>query len=290
MRGGEGTVGEFLDLALAVKTDANATVLDSALGKVELIDKMIATDEDRKRLDGVALREFGPVYAALGAADRHEPWDKEELRGTLFGALGQAGDPAVQERAKKVANELFSGHKIARDSGDLSIADAAVALAAQKGDAAMYDKLMALGQNARDPDLKEEALHLLTRFQDPLLVIRTLRYAVSDAARNQDSWALIALLLTRRQTQDLAWQFVQQHWPEIEKKATESSEARIVEGAGAFCSAERRDEVASFFAAHPVASAERTLAKSIDSIDDCIHLRTAQEPELRKWLDAHGAP
>jgi aminopeptidase N/puromycin-sensitive aminopeptidase len=287
MRGGEGSVGEFLDLALAVKTDTNAAVLDNALGKMELVDKMIATDEDRKRLDGLVLREFGPMYAGLGAPVKHEGWEKEELRGTLFGALGQAGDPAVLERANKVADELFSGHKIAKDSGDLSIADAAVALAAQKGDAAMYDKLMALGQNARDPDLKEEALHLLTRFQDPLLVIRTLRYAVSDEARNQDSWALIALLLTRRPTQDLAWQFVQQHWPEIEKKATESSEERIVEGAGGFCSVERRDDVVSFFAAHPVPSAERTLAKSIDSINDCIHLRAAQEPELRKWLDVH---
>jgi aminopeptidase N/puromycin-sensitive aminopeptidase len=46
--------------------------------------------------------------------------------------------------------------------------------------------------------------------------------------------------------------------------------------------------VASFFAAHPVVSAERTLAKSIDSINECIHLRAAQEPDLRQWLDAHG--
>ena len=46
--------------------------------------------------------------------------------------------------------------------------------------------------------------------------------------------------------------------------------------------------MASFFAAHPVASTQRTLAKSIDSINDCIHLRAVQEPELRQWLDAHA--
>jgi aminopeptidase N/puromycin-sensitive aminopeptidase len=61
-----------------------------------------------------------------------------------------------------------------------------------------------------------------------------------------------------------------------------------VEAAGAFCTAERRDEVASFFAAHPVVGSERTLAKSVENIDDCIHVRAAQEPELRAWLDAHG--
>ena len=55
-----------------------------------------------------------------------------------------------------------------------------------------------------------------------------------------------------------------------------------MEATGTFCTVERRDEVVSFFAAHPVGSAERTLAKSIDSINECIHLRAAQEPALRK--------
>jgi aminopeptidase N/puromycin-sensitive aminopeptidase len=152
----------------------------------------------------------------------------------------------------------------------------------------MYEKMLQVAQTATDPNLKEDALHTLTRFQSPELVARTLEYAVSDAVHSQDSWTLIARLLGQRETQDLAWAFVRQHWAEIERKSTENSGARIVEAAGGFCSVERRDEVASFFAAHPVKAAERTLAKSLDNIDDCVALRTAQEPELRLWLDAHA--
>jgi hypothetical protein len=48
----------------------------------------------------------------------------------------------------------------------------------------------------------------------------------------------------------------------------------------------QRDEVASFFATHKVDAAERTLAKAIDSINDCIQLRAAQEPSLHEWLAA----
>ena len=69
MRAGEGSVGEFLDLALGVKADPSATVLESALGKIGAIGTQIATDEDRKRLDGVVRREFGGVYAGLGRAE-----------------------------------------------------------------------------------------------------------------------------------------------------------------------------------------------------------------------------
>jgi aminopeptidase N/puromycin-sensitive aminopeptidase len=294
MHGGQGTVGEFLDLALAVKQDPNATVLDSALGKVETVGKTIATDGDRARLDAVVRREFGPVYAGLGTPGKREPWERVELRETLFGALGEAGDPAVLAQAERVTNDLFAGHKAGANpganAGDSAIVDAAVALAAAKGDAEMYDKLVRVGRNTADPGLKEDTLRLLTRFQAPALVARTLEYAVSDEVRSQDSWTLIALLLTRRETQEQAWAFVEQHWAAIQRKATVNSGARIVEATGAFCSAQKRDEVASFFAAHPVESAERTLAKALGSIDACIHLRATQEPELRRWLDAHQGP
>ena len=284
VRAGQGTVGGFLDLVLAVKQDPNAAVLDSALGRVGLIERQIATDAERERLNAVVRREFGPVDAALGGPQKHEKDDHADLREMLFEALGDAKDPAVLAEAESMATQLFAGQKVA----DPVLADAAVALATAKGDTAMYEKLLRVGKSATDPDMKEAALRALTRFEAPELMMRTLLYAVSDEVRNQDSWTLIALLLERRATQDLAWEFVQQHWDAIERKATESSRERIVEAAGAFCTVERRDEVASFFAAHPVEGAERPLAKSVDSINDCIHLRAAQEPELRAWLAAHG--
>ncbi len=285
MQAGEGTVGEFLDLTLAVKQDPNATVLESALEKVETIEARIATDADRERLDAVVRREFGGVYASLGGPRWHETDDREDLREVLFEALGRAGDPAVLTQASIETSALFAGKK----PTDAAVMDAAVSLSAAKGDAAMYEKMMGLAQTATAPDMKEDALRMLTRFQTPALVERTLEYAVSDKVRNQDSWILIALLLERRATQDAAWAFVQAHWTEIARRATENSGARIVAATGAFCTVERRDEVARFFAVHPVASAQRTLAKSLDSIDDCIRLRAAQEPELRRWLDAQAA-
>ena len=285
MRAGEGSVGEFLDLALALKQSSNATVMESALGKIGAIETRIATDDDRKRLDGVIQRQFGGVYTGLGKSTRHEADDRAELRETLFEALGRAGDPAVLAEAASQTKALLAGQSATADA----VADAAVALVAAKGDAAMYEKMLRLAQTSTDPDLKEDALHTLTRFQSPGLVARTLEYAVSDEVRSQDSWTLIVRLLERRETQDQAWAFVQQHWPEIERNSTVSSGARIVAAAGAFCTVEQRDEVIGFFQAHPVESSERTLAKSIDNINDCAALRTAQEPKLRQWLDAHGA-
>src|SRR5262249_29617472 len=92
MRSGEGTVGEFLDLALAVKSDKDPTVMESVLGRIDAVGIRIAADEDRAALDAVVRREFGPVYAAMGGAKRHESDDHVELREALFQALGNAHD------------------------------------------------------------------------------------------------------------------------------------------------------------------------------------------------------
>jgi len=280
----QGSVGDFLDLVLAVKQDTNATVLDGALDKVDGIRARIATDADRERLDAVVRRELGPVYAAMGGAQKHESDDHADLRVTLFEALGEAEDPAVMAEAESMTKQLFAGEK----SADPVLGDAAVALATEKGDTAMYEKLLQVSRATSDPDMKEAALRALTRFDAPELVMRTLLYAVSDQVRNQDTWVLITPLLARRATQDLAWEYVMQHWAAIEQKATASSGLRIVEATSAFCTVERRDEVASFFAAHRVEGDDRALAKSIDSINDCIRLREAQEPALRKWLDGRA--
>ena len=284
MRGEMGSVGDYLDLAIAVKRDSEAIVIDTALGKVEAVGKLIATDEDRARLNAVVRREFGPVYAAMKTGGTHTDWKQGDLRSTLYEALGEAGDAGVLGEAQAITAGLLLGRRPA----DSVVADASVGLVARHGDTAMYDKLVAVAQSSTDPGLKTDALHLLTRFEEPLLVIRTLEYAVSDDVRSQDSWALIALLLERRETQDLAWQYLEQHWPAVSRKLTVNAGTRIVEAAGSFCSAAKRDEVKQFFTEHPVAS-DRALQRTLESISGCVRLREAQEPRLRHWLDLHAA-
>jgi aminopeptidase N len=281
MRAGRGSVGEFLDLALALKQDQNGAVVEDALDRVADVKERIASDDDRARLNTAIRSEFGPVYAAMGKPEKRESNDRLQIRGTLFQTLGDANDPGVLAEAEELTNQLFAGQK----TGRLAILDAAITLTVAHGDAAMYEKLLRVAENATDPDLKTDALHTLARFTDPKLVQRTLDYGASGKVRNQDSWALFALLLQRRETREQAWEYVQEHWETIVAQGTVNSGERIVEATGAFCSVKQRDEVQSFFAAHPVESAERTLKKAVDSINDCIQVRATEEPKLKVWLD-----
>jgi len=102
--------------------------------------------------------------------------------------------------------------------------------------------------------------------------------------RNQDSWIVLVLLLRQRESQDQTWDYIQHHWDKVHAQFTTNSGVRVVNATGSFCTVEKRDEVASFFATHKVDAAERTLAKAIDSINDCIQLRANQQPSLHQWL------
>jgi aminopeptidase N/puromycin-sensitive aminopeptidase len=106
--------------------------------------------------------------------------------------------------------------------------------------------------------------------------------------RSQDSPTLLALMLEHPEMQDQAWDFVRAHWDEVLRKAPPGSGARIIAAAGTFCSVRQRESVASFFAAHPVEGAERTLRRSLEQIDDCVRLRELEQPLLREWLDGHS--
>ncbi|MDE3105062.1 MAG: ERAP1-like C-terminal domain-containing protein, partial [Acidobacteriota bacterium] len=282
------SVTDVLELLLAMRNDPSPEVLDTVASRLRAIDDQIVSSQDRDRYHAVLRAAFRPVFAALGPSSPRDPFDRQMLRTHLLELLGEAQDADALAEAQTVAAHVLAPRRRAYTGVDPMFADAAVALAAEHGDAALYDRMQALTQAVADPDLQSDALRLLARFQSPLLVIRTLDYAVSGQVKNQDSWSLIAELLRNRQTSALAWEYVQQHWPQVKAQLTTNSGGHIVAATGGFCTPQLRDEVADFFASHPVEAADRTLALTLESIDSCIRVRAVQQPQLHAWLLLHA--
>jgi aminopeptidase N len=220
VRSGQGTVGEYLDLVLALKQDPNAAVLDLAHRQLERVDSDIATDEDRAELAAVMRHQFGPVYAALGSPVKGEPFDRQQLRGTLFEMLGAAQDPAVLAQAQQLTTRALAVDNKKDKTLDATLSDAAVLVSASNGDAALYDKLLAISRNSGDPGEKTDALRTLARFRDPALVNRTLDYLVSGEVRNQDTWIVLIALLRDRATRDQTWEYMQKNWDKVHAQLT----------------------------------------------------------------------
>jgi aminopeptidase N len=95
-------------------------------------------------------------------------------------------------------------------------------------------------------------------------------------------------VLENEDGQQLAWDFVRQHWSEIEKAGGPFASAEIVRATSSFCDAGMRDQVTEFFQAHKIAAADRTYRQSIERINNCIDLKSQQETHLASWLGQHG--
>ena len=288
-RAGQGSIGDYLDLALALKQDPNAEVLGTTLSTLDQVLARLATDEDATRLKAILRAQYGPIYAALGPDTaentRNDSFDRHQIRTELYQALGFADDPAILDQARRITDELFAQKKPA----EADLVDVSVGLAASKGDEDFYNGVLAVSQRATDPGLQIESLQILTRFQKPDLIARTLDYAVSGKVRNQDSWILIAIELSQRETRPTAWPWVQQHWNKVSAQLTTASGGQLVSATGSFCTVAEREQVASFFATHKVEAADRSLTKALDSIDACVRLKQTQEPSLREWLSRNAA-
>jgi aminopeptidase N len=285
-RADQDTVANFLTLVVTLKGDPNSNVVETALSKTRVIMSKIADSTDRGSLEAILHTQFAPVYAALGKPSSSDSLDKQELRALLFGFLGATKDPAVVAQARTLADKIYSAANARSTDPNLDPAfqNAAIGIAAANGDAGLYDKILKASKTLLNPEQQTQALITLASFEDPALVKRTLDYVVSGAVRNQDSWILLARLLANPTTQVQTWDYIRQNWEKVQAQFTTNSGVRVVAAVGSFCSVAQREEVTTFFASHPVDASERTLAKSVQSIADCIQLRAAQQPSLHQWL------
>jgi aminopeptidase N/puromycin-sensitive aminopeptidase len=274
-------VGDELDLVAAVKGDSSDAVVDSALTAVSQIkDRIASTDAEREAINAWVRKNFKPALERLGAPSANDSPDKQELRATLFAALGAAKDPDVIAQSKVVAERYLADPA----SVNATLAQAALGVAAANGDAAFFDELQKVYETSANPELAEGALRRLAAFQDPALAKRALEYTLSGKVRNQDSPGLLARTITSPSTRDLAWAYIQQNWDKVKTQITPLSASRLVGATGNFCSAEARDQVVSFLSTHKVASSQRALKRATDQINDCIELRANQGAQLQEWL------
>jgi aminopeptidase N len=202
-------------------------------------------------------------------------------------ALGYAGrDPQIIAQAQALTAKALRDPRAL----DPTVAIAAFALAAENGDAALYDQIMAKLQGS-NASLEDYYLYFrtLSKFRDRKLLQRTLEYAISPAVRSQDTLGLIAAVMKNPTGTALAWNFVGHHWAEIAKVGGGFTSAEVVAATSAFCDERMHDEVQDFFLTHAVPAAARTLKQSLESIHECIDLKSTQTRELSAWLQQRGA-
>jgi aminopeptidase N len=287
VRVGREPVGDYLAFVQGLQPDRNRAVLDDVLGHLAYIGQYLANDSDRDSYRTWLRQLLSPAFTEVGWEPKPGESDEQKsLRGRLINVLGyDARDPQVLAQAREIADKFMADPT----SVDREVAGGAFSLAALNGDQAFYDHLMTALKNAKTPEEYYEYQDALTRFSDPGLLRRTLDFAVSPDVRSQDALQVIARVLDNPAGEKLAWDFIQSHWDAVAKAGGPFASAEVVGATSVFCDAGMRNQVTDFFAAHKVAAAERTFRQSIERINNCVDLKSQQQPQLASWLGQHGS-
>ena len=286
MRANKATVGDYLNLVAALKSDPSAEVFSNSAGRLGTIcDRVASTKEERDELAAWVRHNFAPEYAKLGPAAPGDSPDKRELRAHLLALLVDHGNDAdVSAQARQIADRYLDDPA----SVDPTLGQAALEVSAENGDAALFDRLQKVYETSTDPELQETALRLLVQFDNPALLERALEYSVSSKVRNQDAAIQLAIGLQIPENRDATWNFVKTHWDQVQADLTTEMGSILVSYSGSFCTTEAHDDVKNFFTSHPVPASDVALKHALENIDGCVELRRLQEPNLKAWLAAHA--
>jgi len=285
VRAGTHDVGSYLALASALGSETSDPVLASLTGSLRAIDRQMTTPETRPAFRAWVSSLLGPNAADAAAAAARSTGDDSAStrRAVLLRQLGEVGDPAAVKEARALVDQELTTPK----TTDPTVLDAAVTVAAASGDAALYEKYLARSKSAVDPEDRYRFLYGLTSFSDPALIRRTMEYALGPEVRTQDTTNVIAQLFANEAARPLAWDMLRERWDAVQKKTGEFiGNTTIVNGLSGFCDAGRAAEIKTFFAAHPVPDAERTLSQVLERVSGCAMQAAAQKPKLEAALKA----
>jgi aminopeptidase N len=287
VQAGKQSVADYLDLIGRMGADHERIVLEAEMQPLFTISSDLVDPADRGRFAELVRNFVGPTVKRLGWSPAVGESDEDrELRPRLLYLMGGVGqDSETVQQAQRLADQYLRD----RSSLDVSLVRVVLNLAARNGDLALYERYADAAKAAKSPEEYLNFLAGLESFTQPELVERTLAMSLAPEVRSQDAPSVIAAMLYNSETRKQAWAWTKEHWSEVQSRFTISSGARVVAATGAFCDQADRKGVQDFFAAHPVESSERTLAKALHYIDECVDLRAQQSPKLAAWLKNGGS-
>jgi aminopeptidase N len=283
VRAGRHSISSYLDLISAFGREPAAEVLGAVGDRLATINSELTDDATRPKFKAFVRMLLEPAYQAVGF-DRgaNDSEDSRTRRNVILEALGLVADDAdVVEKSRRAVSNALDGLAPL----DPIVAGTLVSIAAAHGDAAMFDAYKTAASKAANPQEYYRYLYALTSFRDPALVQRALEYSLTSDVKSQDAALYLASLIGNPASRERAWAFAKARWTDLQPKiAISGGDLNFVSSLSAFCSAEARDDVRTFFAAHRLPAADRALKQTIERIDSCVALRERQQPAFGAWL------
>lgn len=281
----------ILSLLKGFSTEPEFVVWDEVTTRVASVrNAWIFEDEDVKS----ALKSFQRDLVSDKAHQlgwhfvKDEDHIQQQFKSLLFGAAGLAGDEKVVNAAFDMFNRFKNG-----DRGAIhpNLRSCVYAIVLQTGGEEEYNVVLNEYRNAATSDERNTALRSIGRARDPKLISRTLEMPLSEEVKGQDIYLPLGGLRTHKEGIGALWNWMKEHWEEIEKKLPPglSMLGSVVQVCtSSFTTEEQMREIQDFFANRSTKGFDQGLAQSLDSIRAKSRWVRSSREEVRAWLKENG--
>jgi puromycin-sensitive aminopeptidase len=286
VRAGLAPIESVLELVAALGDESDPHVLQALRAPLGFLAEQIAPAAGAAtlaRLRGWLVDRFGQQLEMLGWEPAAAEADAVRLRrAAVLAILGEIAEwePVVAEAERRFPRWLEN-----RASLEPNLADTVATLAARVGNEARFDSILAAIDNACTPQERRRLLLSLAEFRERALVDRALALTLTETVQTQDVVLVLGRALANRDARERAWAFVKRRWSALHHRLPPMLATRLVEATPNLQTLDHRRDVAAFFKAHPLPTAKRALAQSLERFDLNAELRRRAAPGLTRWLE-----
>ena len=261
---------EFIDLLRLFRDETDPAVWGTISTSMTVMRRVIPGGE-RGAFEAFVRNLVRPQVERLGWAPRDGESELDsELRGNLLVALGWLGaDLEVVERAREVHEQYLAEPS----SIDPNIAEAVATLVARAGGEAEFQAFLDRWRNPSTPQEEIRYLYQLANFPHEALARRALDLALTEV-RTQNGPFVIAYVLLSQDHAGLAWEFIEEHWDEINSRFTAALIPRMLETLSYVTDSALAARIRSFMEAHPLRAGMKTVEQAMERMDT--HVAFAQ--------------
>jgi aminopeptidase N len=214
-RGGMLASAQLIPLISAYKNETDEAVWDIISLATGELRKFVETDKEAERkLRHLSGQLASAQYERLGwEAAENESESDTKLRATILAMMAYSEDEEVLATARR----LFASTPLEQLQPELRAL--IISIAVRYGnDAKSIDSLLEKYQSTTSADLQQDIASGLTSTRDTQVIVRLLANITNNKiVRHQDVARWFVWLIRNREGRDLAWKWVRDNWPWIEK-------------------------------------------------------------------------
>jgi aminopeptidase N len=279
----------FFDLVERVAGDDNRAVVGQIMGALGRIDHLQWNRPERAAFQAYGRTVLRPLFDRLGwDAAPSEPAENILLRSRLIGMLGNFGDAAIVEEAKR----RFARFVEDPSSLPTALRDTVTSLAGRHADHATYDRLLALARGATNTDERVRYYMAAASARDPELAKGTLALTLTDELPTTLTGRVISSVASGGEHRDLAWTFVKTNFATLGAKQGPSFKDNFPASLlGNFTDAAHAQELADFAPAHATSGGRAVAARVHERMMTDVDFAAQVLPAVDAWVNGRtGRP